>query len=59
MLLMFRKLLVVASCFRYNEHVVWGDKDVKMKLLRKGILTRIYTPMVSDKFLEEKKEKQG
>lgn len=33
--------------FRYHEHIVWGDKDLKMKLLRKGILTRIYAPMVS------------
>ncbi|KAL5760352.1 hypothetical protein ACOSP7_018864 [Xanthoceras sorbifolium] len=30
----------------YREHIVWGDKDLKMKLLRKGILTRIYSPMV-------------
>ncbi|KAJ1378591.1 hypothetical protein SESBI_47677 [Sesbania bispinosa] len=37
----------------YNEHVVWGDKDVKMKLLRKGILTRIYTPMVIIQSLRE------
>ncbi|XP_039002592.1 glycosyltransferase-like KOBITO 1 [Hibiscus syriacus] len=28
----------------YREHVVWGDKDLRLKLLRKGILTRIYTP---------------
>lgn len=26
---------------------MWGDKEVKTKLLRKGILTRIYSPMVS------------
>lgn len=32
---------------RFREHVVWTDKDVKLKLLRKGILTRIYAPMVS------------
>ncbi|KAL1346381.1 hypothetical protein HN51_020056 [Arachis hypogaea] len=37
----------------YNEHVVWGDKDVKLKLLRKGILTRIYTPMVIIQSLRE------
>ncbi|KAF7824646.1 glycosyltransferase-like KOBITO 1 [Senna tora] len=37
----------------YNEHVVWGDKDVKMKLLRKGILTRIYTPMAIIQGLRE------
>ncbi|KAG8491768.1 hypothetical protein CXB51_015051 [Gossypium anomalum] len=30
---------------RYKEHVVWGDKDLRLKLLRKGILTRKYTPM--------------
>lgn len=32
---------------RYHEHIVWDDKDIKLKLLRKGILTRIYAPMVS------------
>ncbi|TKY49648.1 Glycosyltransferase KOBITO 1 [Spatholobus suberectus] len=37
----------------YNEHVVWGDKDLRMKLLRKGILTRIYTPMVIVQSLRE------
>ncbi|ESR52143.1 hypothetical protein CICLE_v100311591mg, partial [Citrus x clementina] len=37
----------------YNEHVVWGDKDLKMKLLRKGILTRIYSPMVIIQGLRE------
>ncbi|URE36083.1 60S ribosomal protein L37a [Musa troglodytarum] len=26
----------------YNEHVVWTDKRLNLKLLRKGILTRIY-----------------
>jgi len=31
---------------RYNEHVVWNDKQLNLKLLRKGVLTRIYTPMV-------------
>ncbi|KAJ4806519.1 Glycosyltransferase-like KOBITO 1 [Rhynchospora pubera] len=29
----------------YNEHVVWNDKQLNLKLLRKGILTRIYAPM--------------
>ncbi|KAJ4765600.1 glycosyltransferase-like protein [Rhynchospora pubera] len=29
----------------YNEHVVWTDKQTNLKLLRKGILTRIYAPM--------------
>ncbi|XP_057450864.1 glycosyltransferase-like KOBITO 1 [Lotus japonicus] len=37
----------------YNEHVVWGDKDLKLKLLRKGILTRIYAPMVIVQSLRE------
>lgn len=49
MLLIFQRHLVFVSCSRYNEHVVWGDKDLKIKLLRKGILTRIYSPTVSDK----------
>eukprot|EP00252_Welwitschia_mirabilis_P021801 TRINITY_DN5703_c0_g1_i1.p1 TRINITY_DN5703_c0_g1~~TRINITY_DN5703_c0_g1_i1.p1 ORF type:complete len:533 (-),score=84.77 TRINITY_DN5703_c0_g1_i1:375-1973(-) len=30
----------------YNERVVWGDKDLNLKLMRKGLLTRIYAPMV-------------
>ncbi|KAJ4846951.1 Glycosyltransferase-like KOBITO 1 [Turnera subulata] len=37
----------------YREHVVWGDKDLKLKLLRKGILTRIYTPMAIIQGLRE------
>ncbi|OAY53449.1 glycosyltransferase-like KOBITO 1 [Manihot esculenta] len=37
----------------YHEHVVWGDKDLKLKLLRKGILTRIYSPMVIIQALRE------
>ncbi|XP_044492373.1 glycosyltransferase-like KOBITO 1 isoform X2 [Mangifera indica] len=37
----------------YHEHVVWGDKDLKLKLLRKGILTRIYAPMVIVQGLQE------
>lgn len=32
---------------RYREHVVWTDKDTNLKLLRKGVLTRIYAPMVN------------
>jgi hypothetical protein len=31
---------------RYNERVVWNDKQLNLKLMRKGVLTRIYTPMV-------------
>ncbi|KAK9291022.1 hypothetical protein L1049_009205 [Liquidambar formosana] len=30
----------------YREHIVWTDKALTLKLLRKGILTRIYAPMV-------------
>ncbi|XP_062200670.1 glycosyltransferase-like KOBITO 1 isoform X4 [Phragmites australis] len=30
----------------YNERVVWNDKQLNLKLLRKGMLTRIYTPIV-------------
>ena len=33
----------------YREHIVWGDKDVKMKLLRKDI----YAPMVIIQGLRE------
>ncbi|KAK3039636.1 hypothetical protein RJ639_027227 [Escallonia herrerae] len=29
----------------YREHVVWTDKALNLKLLKKGILTRIYAPM--------------
>ncbi|KAK2999466.1 hypothetical protein RJ639_023302 [Escallonia herrerae] len=29
----------------YREHVVWTDNTVNLKLLRKGILSRIYAPM--------------
>ncbi|XP_059458690.1 glycosyltransferase-like KOBITO 1 [Corylus avellana] len=37
----------------YREHIVWGDKDIKMKLLRKGILTRVYAPMAIIQGLRE------
>ncbi|XP_031265924.1 glycosyltransferase-like KOBITO 1 [Pistacia vera] len=37
----------------YHEHVVWGDKDLKLKLLRKGILTRVYAPMAIIQGLRE------
>ncbi|KAI5410302.1 Glycosyltransferase-like KOBITO 1 [Lathyrus oleraceus] len=30
----------------YREHIVWTDKALTMKLIRKGILSRIYAPMV-------------
>ncbi|XP_052170495.1 glycosyltransferase-like At2g41451 [Diospyros lotus] len=37
----------------YHEHIVWTDKALNMKLLRKGILTRIYAPMVIVQGLRE------
>lgn len=37
----------------YREHVVWTDKNVNLKLMRKGILTRIYAPMVIVQGLRE------
>ncbi|GMH27028.1 hypothetical protein Nepgr_028871 [Nepenthes gracilis] len=37
----------------YREHIVWGDKALNLKLLRKGILTRIYAPMVIIQGLRE------
>ncbi|URE38418.1 hypothetical protein MUK42_17024 [Musa troglodytarum] len=37
----------------YNEHVVWTDKRLNLKLLRKGILTRIYAPMAIVQALRE------
>ncbi|XP_047311212.1 glycosyltransferase-like KOBITO 1 isoform X3 [Impatiens glandulifera] len=37
----------------YCEHVVWTDKRIKKKLLRNGIMTRIYEPMVIVEGLRE------
>nr|ACG34068.1 KOB1 [Zea mays] len=37
----------------YNERVVWTDKQLNLKLLRKGVLTRIYTPMTIVQSLRE------
>ncbi|KAA8518080.1 hypothetical protein F0562_015554 [Nyssa sinensis] len=37
----------------YREHIVWTDKALNMKLLKKGILTRIYAPMVIVQGLRE------
>ncbi|CAL5193405.1 unnamed protein product [Lathyrus oleraceus] len=37
----------------YREHIVWTDKALKMKLIRKGILSRIYAPMVIMQSLRE------
>ncbi|XP_057533060.1 glycosyltransferase-like KOBITO 1 [Amaranthus tricolor] len=36
----------------YQEHVVWGDEELKRRLLKYGILTRVYTPMVIIKQLK-------
>lgn len=49
------------SFARYNDHVVWNDKQLNLKLLRKSILTRIYAPMVCSfsrqfNFVKEKRE---
>ncbi|KAK1366063.1 Glycosyltransferase-like KOBITO 1 [Heracleum sosnowskyi] len=37
----------------YREHVVWNDEALKQKLMKKGILTRIYAPMVIIQGLRE------
>ncbi|XP_006643956.3 glycosyltransferase-like KOBITO 1 [Oryza brachyantha] len=37
----------------FREHVVWNDKDTNLKLLRKGVLTRIYAPMAIIRGLKE------
>ncbi|CAN4109157.1 unnamed protein product [Withania somnifera] len=37
----------------YREHVVWTDKALIRKLMKKGILTRIYTPMTIIQSLKE------
>lgn len=37
----------------FREHVVWTDRTLNLKLLRKGILTRIYAPMVIIQGLRE------
>lgn len=37
----------------YQERIVWTDKELNMKLMRKGILTRIYAPMVIIQGLRE------
>ncbi|XP_027350150.1 glycosyltransferase-like At2g41451 [Abrus precatorius] len=37
----------------YRERIVWTDKALNMKLMRKGILTRIYAPMVIIQSLRE------
>lgn len=37
----------------YRERIVWTDKTLNMKLMRKGILTRIYAPMAIIQSLRE------
>ncbi|XP_047341492.1 glycosyltransferase-like KOBITO 1 [Impatiens glandulifera] len=37
----------------YREHVVWTDKSLNTKLLRKGIMARIYAPMAIIQGLKE------
>ncbi|KQK08098.2 hypothetical protein BRADI_2g40046v3, partial [Brachypodium distachyon] len=37
----------------YNERVVWNDRQLNLKLLRKGVLTRIYAPMAIVQGLRE------
>ncbi|KAK1427091.1 hypothetical protein QVD17_15774 [Tagetes erecta] len=37
----------------YREHVVWTDKDLTKRLMKKGILTHIYAPMVIIQGLKE------
>ncbi|CAI0439819.1 unnamed protein product [Linum tenue] len=37
----------------YREHVVWTDKNLILKLQKKGILTRIYSPMLIIQALRE------
>ncbi|GAV71244.1 Glyco_tranf_2_4 domain-containing protein [Cephalotus follicularis] len=37
----------------YRERIVWTDKVLTLKLLRKGIFTRIYAPMVIIQALRE------
>jgi hypothetical protein len=46
--LFFLVMFLVSFLARYNERVVWTDKQLNLKLLRKGVLTRIYTPMVGN-----------
>ncbi|XP_041024507.1 glycosyltransferase-like At2g41451 [Juglans microcarpa x Juglans regia] len=37
----------------YRERIVWTDKELNLKLLRKGILARVYAPMVIIQGLRE------
>ncbi|BBN19985.1 hypothetical protein MPTK1_8g15450 [Marchantia polymorpha subsp. ruderalis] len=55
-----RDAFIIASTFTeeemrvwYRQHVVWTDKELNLKLMRKGLLTRIYAPMVIIQGLRE------
>lgn len=37
----------------YREHVVWTDKELNLKLMRKGLLTRLYIPQAIVQGLQE------
>ncbi|XP_051146456.1 glycosyltransferase-like KOBITO 1 isoform X2 [Andrographis paniculata] len=37
----------------YNDHVVWNNRTINLKLLKKGVLTHIYTPMTIIQSLRE------
>ncbi|MCO5602670.1 hypothetical protein L7F22_056806 [Adiantum nelumboides] len=37
----------------YKDRIVWTDKELNLRLMRKGILTRIYAPMVIIQGLRE------
>lgn len=43
---LWTKVLWLQCVCRYREHVVWTDKDLNLKLMRKGLLTRLYVPAV-------------
>ncbi|CAM6086055.1 unnamed protein product [Calypogeia fissa] len=55
-----RDAFIIASTFTeeemrlwYREHVVWTDKELNLKLMRKGLLTRIFAPKVIIQGLRE------
>jgi hypothetical protein len=46
-------ILHAPEIYRYKEHVVWTDKELNLKLMRNGLLTRIYAPQVIVQGLHE------
>ncbi|KAK1268553.1 hypothetical protein QJS04_geneDACA017095 [Acorus gramineus] len=55
-----RQAFIIASTAKedemlrwFREHIVWTDKSLNLKLVRKGILTRIYAPMAIVQGLRE------